>query len=230
MALAWWVKLESLDLPLFPLNTVLFPGMALPLHIFEDRYLQMVDECMNKSRQFGVVLAQPELEPAAEEHSIGTSALITHVERLEDGHLDIVTAGIERFRVLDWTRTEPYAVARIEPFPLEGTQAQELVGLVRVASGYFVRYLRLAGDVLGTVIRVESAPQDASTLAYMMAIALQISNEEKQGLLGVASLPSLLWKEAVILSREETLLGRMKDVQENQAGYVRGVRDYLSLN
>lgn len=222
--------MESLDLPLFPLNTVLFPGMALPLHIFEDRYLQMVDECMNQSRQFGVVLAQSDADPAAEGHTVGTSALITHVERLEDGHLDIVTAGIERFRVLDWTRTEPYAVARIEPFPLEGTQAQELVGLVKAASGYFVRYLRLAGDVLGTVIRVESAPQDASTLAYMMAIALQISNEEKQELLSVASLPSLLWKEAVILSREETLLGRMRDAQESHVGYVRGVRDYLSLN
>ena len=222
--------MESLDIPLFPLNTVLFPGMALPLHIFEERYLQMVDECLSGTRQFGVVLAQPDEDAELQGHGIGTSALITHVERLEDGHLDIFTAGLERFKVLDWTRTEPYAVARIEPFPLEGTQAQELVGLVKVASGYFVRYLRLAGDVLGTVIRVESAPQDASTLAYMMAIALQISNEEKQGLLSVASLPALLWKEAVILSREETLLGRMKVVQESQVGYVRGVRDYLSLN
>lgn len=222
--------MESLDLPLFPLNTVLFPGMALPLHIFEERYLQMVDECLSHTRQFGVVLAQPGEETTSQGYDIGTSALITRAERLEDGHLDILTAGIERFRVLDWAKTEPYTVARIEPFPLEGTQSQELVGLVRAASGYFVRYLRLAGDVLGTVIRVESAPQDASTLAYMMAIALQISNEEKQGLLSVASLPSLLWKEAVILSREEALLARMKAAQENGVGYVRGVRDYLSLN
>ena len=222
--------MESLDLPLFPLNTVLFPGMALPLHIFEERYLQMVDECLNKTRQFGVVLAQPEGEGTTEGHLIGTSALITRVERLEDGHLDILTAGLERFRVLDWTSSEPYAVARIEPFPLERTQARELVNLVRVSSRYFVRYLRLAGEVLGTVIRVESAPEDASTLAYMMAIALQISNDEKQELLSVPSLPSLLWREAVILSREETLLEQMKTIQEGQAGYFRGVRDYLSLN
>ena len=93
--------------------------MALPLHIFEDRYLQMVEECLNRTRQFGVVLAQPEAEEEFEGHSIGTTALITHVERLEDGHLDIVTAGVERFRVLDWTRSEPYAVARVEPIAAE---------------------------------------------------------------------------------------------------------------
>ncbi len=176
------------------------------------------------------MLARPEREALPEGYSIGTSALITHVERLKDGHLDIFTAGLERFRVLDWIRTEPYAVGRIEPFPLEDTQAKELVGLVRAASGYFVRYLRLAGDVLGTVIRVDHAPEDASTLAYMMAIALQISNEEKQGLLGIASLPLLLWKEATIMSREEVLLARMKTAQEEQAVYIRGIRDWLSLN
>ena len=223
---------ETLDLPLFPLNTVLFPGMALPLHIFEERYLWMVNECLDQDRQFGVVLAMPEAETegAAGAYTVGTSALITHVDRVEDGRMDIVTAGLERFHVLGWTRTEPYAVARIEPFPLEGTRALELVGLVKAASAYFVRYLRLAGDVLGTVIRVESAPRDASTLAYMMAIALQVSNEEKQALLSTPSLPALLWKEAVILSREEVLLGRMRQAQEGNTGYVRGISDYLSLN
>ena len=64
----------------------------------------------------------------------------------------------------------------------------------------------------------------------MMAIALQISNEEKQGLLGIASLPLLLWKEAAIMSREEVLLARMKTAQEEQAVYIRGIRDWLSLN
>jgi Lon protease-like protein len=206
--------------------------MALPLHIFEERYLSMVNECLDQNRQFGVILAEPKVgtEVPTGQHTIGTSALITHVDRLEDGHMDIVTAGLERFRILDWTRREPYAVARIEPFPLEGTQTQELVDLVKAASAYFVRYLRLAGDVLGTVIRIESAPRDASTLAYMMAIALQISNDEKQTLLSTPSLPTLLWREAVILSREEVLLGQMKQVQEANTGYVRGISDYLSLN
>ena len=120
--------------------------------------------------------------------------------------------------------------ARIEPFPLEDTRSPELARLVKTASALFVQYLRLAGEVLGTVIRVESAPRDASTLAYMMAIALQVSNEEKQQLLSASSLPTLLWKECSILSRERILLQRMSDKQDDDKGYVRGVLSYLSLN
>jgi Lon protease-like protein len=223
---------ETLGLPLFPLNTVLFPGMALPLHIFEERYLAMVNECLEGNRQFGVVMTAPAAadEDTTAAHSVGTSALITQVERHEDGRMDIVTAGLERFRVLDLVRTEPYIVGRIEPFPLEDTQSPELARLVKAASALFVQYLRLAGEVLGTVIRVESAPRDASTLAYMMAIALQVSNEEKQQLLSISSLPALLWKESSILSRERVLLLRMGEVQDDDKGYVRGVMSYLSLN
>ena len=223
---------ETLELPLFPLDTVLFPGMALPLHIFEERYLWMVNECLEGNRQFGVVMTTPaaEGEGTTAAHSIGTSALITQVERHDDGRMDIVTAGLERFRVLDLLCTEPYIVGRIELFPLEDSKSPHLVRLVKAASALFVQYLRLAGEVLGTVIRVESAPRDASTLAYMMAIALQVSNEEKQQLLNISSLPALLWKESSILSRERILLQRMSEVQDDNKGYVRGVTSYLSLN
>jgi Lon protease-like protein len=223
---------ETLQLPLFPLDTVLFPGMALPLHIFEERYLWMINECLEGNRQFGVIMTTPpaEGERSAAAHRIGTSALITQVERHDDGRMDIVTAGLERFRVLDLLRTEPYVVGRIEPFPLEDTKSPELVRLVKAASALFVQYLRLAGEVLGTVIRVESAPRDASTLAYMMAIALQVSNKEKQQLLNISSLPALLWKESSILSRERILLQRMSEAQDDNKGYVRGVTSYLSLN
>lgn len=222
---------ETLGLPLFPLNTVLFPGMALPLHIFEERYLWMVNECLEAKRQFGVVLATPAAEgQGTAAHRVGTSALITQVERHDDGRLDIITAGLERFRVLDLLRTEPYIVGRIESFPLEDTRSPELPSLIKTASSLFVQYLRLAGEVLGTVIRVESAPRDAGTLAYMMAIALQVSNEEKQQLLSISSLPVLLWKESSILSRERILLQRMSKVQDDNTGYVRGVTSYLSLN
>jgi Lon protease-like protein len=223
---------ETLELPLFPLDTVLFPGMTLPLHIFEERYLCMVNECLEGNRQFGVVMTTPAVEGESKTTAqrIGTSALITQVERHNDGRMDIVTAGLERFRVLDLLRTEPFIVGRIEPFPLEDTQSPELLRLVKAASALFVQYLRLAGEVLGTVIQVESAPRDASTLAYMMAIALQVSNDEKQQLLSISSLPTLLWKESSILSRERILLQRMSEAQDDNKGYVRGVTSYLSLN
>ena len=223
---------EIAELPVFPLNTVLFPGMALPLHIFEDRYVLMVNECLEGNRHFGVLLAQPapDEEGATEVHRIGTLALITHVDRLDDGRMDIRTTGLERFRVLRMLRSEPYIVAQIEEFPLEDTQSSRVAGLARQANGLLVRYLRLLGEVLGTAIRIDSVPRDPSSLAHLIAIALQVELDEKQELLSIPDLPGLLRRETLILSREEVLLSQLREVQKSDACYLRGVTGYLSLS
>lgn len=239
---------EIRDIPLFPLDVVLFPGMALPLHVFEERYRLMVQECLEDNRQFGAVLAK---EAAASDglaasscrprlvgetrrdkaaHTVGTSALITQVDTLDDGGLDIQMAGLERFRVLHLVRTEPYAVGRIEAFPLEQARSLEVVRQVRRTGDLFVKYLRLVGEVLGTVIQIEQTPRDPSSLAYLIGIALQVPMEEKQELLSILSLPALLAREAHILSREEMLLQRMREFQHGNTGYVQGATGYLSLN
>ncbi len=223
---------EVLEIPLFPLDTVLFPGMALPLRIFEERYRLMVNACLEGNRQFGVLLAKPPQASSAETtaYPVGTAALITHVDAREDGDLDVQTAGMERFRVLHILHTEPYAVGRIEPFPLEQVHSRATIAQVKRAGDLFVRYLRLVAEVLGTVIRVEETPRDASSLAYLIGIALQVPMEEKQDLLSVLALPALLAKEAHILSREEALLTRMRQMQETSTGYIQGITGHLSLN
>lgn len=84
-------------LPLFPLDVVLFPGMALPLHIFEPRYKDMIGECLEHDSAFGIVRAME--DKIAE---IGCSAeIVTVVKRYEDGRLDIVTRGIQRFELVE---------------------------------------------------------------------------------------------------------------------------------
>jgi Lon protease-like protein len=221
---------ETLDIPLFPLQVVLFPGMALPLHIFEERYRWMIADCLEGKRQIGVILAKPEAEGAVTAYSIGTSALITHVDEQEDGSMDILTAGLDRFRVLHLLHTEPYIVGRIEWFPLEKKEAPGALRLANKAKAPFARYLRLVSEVLGTTIHIESAPKDPTDLAYLMAIALQVSMEEKQELLSIPSLPALLWRECLILSREEMLLSRMQKAQHSNTGYVRGITSDLSVN
>lgn len=223
---------EILDLPLFPLNTVLFPGMALPLHIFEDRYRLMINECLEGEQDFGVLMAKsdPDREGMTVAYNVGTSARITHVHRLEDGRMNILTTGLERFRVLHLVRTEPYIIGRIEAFPLEGTRSPQVTEWVWKAGALFVRYLRLVGEVLGTTIEVESTPHDASSLAYLVAMALQVSLEEKQELLSIPALPTLLARESLILSREEILLKRMRKAQDSNTGYVLGATQYWSLN
>jgi Lon protease-like protein len=93
-------------LPLFPLpNVVLFPGVFLPLHIFEPRYREMVADALLGDRLIGMVLLKPGWEsdyqgrPAV--FPVGCSGVITHVERLEDGRFNIVLRGLERFRIVE---------------------------------------------------------------------------------------------------------------------------------
>ena len=92
-------------IPIFPLpNVVLFPNVFLPLHIFEDRYRQMVTDALSGERMIGMVLLQPGFEADDDGpppvYDIGCAGLITHVERLNDGRFNIVLRGLERFRIV----------------------------------------------------------------------------------------------------------------------------------
>ena len=107
-------------LPLFPLpNTVLFPNVFLPLHIFEPRYRDMVSDALAGDRLIGMVLLRPGWEQEYEKqppvYPVGCSGLITHVERLADGRFNIVLRGVERFRILEEDHERRYRRAIVEP-------------------------------------------------------------------------------------------------------------------
>ena len=92
-------------IPIFPLpNVVLFPNVFLPLHIFEPRYRQMVNDALAGERMIGMVLLQPgheaDYEGAPPVYEVGCAGLISHVERLSDGRFNIVLRGLERFRIV----------------------------------------------------------------------------------------------------------------------------------
>lgn len=223
---------ETLELPLFPLDQVLFPGMALPLHVVEERYRLMVNTCLEGNRQFGIVLDRNSLIDGdlIAMHPVGTSALITRADVREDGDLDIQMAGLERFRTLRLVRSEPYAVGHIEPFPLEQVNASAVFRQVRTIGDLLVQYLRLVDEVLGTLVQIHETPRDPSSLAYLVGIILQVPMEEKQELLSILNLPMLLSRECLILRRERDLLQRMRAVQLGNVGYVQGATSCLSLN
>jgi len=106
-------------LPLFPLpNVVLFPGVSLPLHIFETRYREMVADALEGDRVIGMVLLRPGWEGNYDAgppiYPLGCSGLITHVEQLPDGRYDIVLRGVDRFRVLREDHEDSYRRAAIE--------------------------------------------------------------------------------------------------------------------
>src|SRR5262249_42686321 len=108
-----------MDIALFPLpNLVLFPNIVIPLHIFEERYKSMINSCIDTSEAFGLVLLTGGAEEETEEtiHRVGVSARIVHVERLEDGRMNILCEGESRFRIYRFIQRKPYWKASVELF------------------------------------------------------------------------------------------------------------------
>lgn len=106
-------------LPMFPLGTVLLPGMVLPLHVFEARYRQLVDDCLRASREFGVVLIERGSEVGGGDvrTDVGTVAGIVEAARFPDGRWAIGAVGVRRIRVLHWEPDDPYPRAEVEDWP-----------------------------------------------------------------------------------------------------------------
>src|SRR5689334_13779958 len=142
------------ELPLFPLHSVLFPGVALPLHIFEGRYRSMVGHCISAGEPFGVVLIRDGLEVGDAPVSlaeIGTTAIIRQAGRYPDGRMDIVTVGGRRFRIEELHEDrEPYLVGEVEILDEPIGEREEARRLARKVGSNFMRYLdRLAPTLDG---------------------------------------------------------------------------------
>lgn len=134
-----------MDLPLFPLHAVLCPGVALPLHVFEDRYKTMVERCLEERAPFGVVLIREGREVGPGDLAIaavGTVAQIQEATRHADGRFDLMTLGTHRFRLegVD-PATEPYLVGQATPLDEVLGEAGRARALGERVLGLFIRYL-----------------------------------------------------------------------------------------
>lgn len=218
------------DLPLFPLNTVLFPGMILPLHIFEERYKRLIENCLKADRPFGVALIRKgrEVGGSADPYNVGTTAHITKVSRLEEGRMNIVVVGGERFRLHGLNYDRPYLVGLIEPWSLENPMGSELGERVEPLRALFRQYLSLLALAEGHKIEVEEVPTEPRTLALLVAIALQLPMAQKQALLEKSSVASLLQAEWAIMRREQLILDDIIRTQEEQ--WEGGFSGYLANN
>lgn len=200
-----------MKLPLFPLNTVLFPGMALPLHIFEPRYREMISHCVTHQEVFGVVLINdgPEVGGPAVPHPVGTSASITRVEKLPDGRMNIETVGQERFRITALHRDAAYLSGTVESFPLAEPEADSAQQAARALRPWLARYLSLFGEATATRFDDNRLPQSPAAVAYLAAIVAQIPLLEKQTLLGLETATELLEQERALYRREVSLIRAM---------------------
>jgi Lon protease-like protein len=205
-------------LPLFPLNTVLFPTMVLPLHIFEERYKLMVNTCLAQDKPFGVVLiySGSEVGGPAIPHPVGTLARIANWEWLPDGRMNIFAVGDRRFRIVDYAKPElPYLEGLIEYWDDESVESQNLPRLVDRVKHSFVDYLTLIMSLADQALPISQLqlPDDASMLSYHVASNLQIEANERQELLEEPSAGARLKRELALLRREGSFLQRLISLQ-----------------
>lgn len=205
-------------LPLFPLNTVLFPSMVLPLHIFEERYKLMINTCLAQDKPFGVVLiySGTEVGGPAIPHPVGTVARIANWEWLPDGRMNILCVGDSRFRIIDYAKPElPYLEGLVEFWDDEPPDYQELPKLIDNVSHSFIDYLTLIMSLADQAMPISQLqlPEDPSMLSYHIASNLQIEVNERQELLEEASAVGRLQRELSLLRREGSFLQRLISLQ-----------------
>jgi uncharacterized protein len=184
-----------MELSLFPLGSVLFPGMPLRLHIFEDRYKQMINECIEMQKPFGVVLIEEGREalgPLAKPHMIGTTAHITNVQRLPYGRMNILAIGRDRFRVNSLDTDKAYLQGDVDLMPF----TENYPGLIERGGthlkGLINEYLEALQEAKQLEFDTSQIPDDPKALAYLAAVLLQTESEDKQALLEIPSMRDFL--------------------------------------
>ena len=221
-----------MELPLFPLNVVLFPGMVLPLHIFEPRYREMINLCIESKTPFGVVLhadGQKEGVPA-EPTMVGTAARIVRVKREPDGRLNITSVGTQRFRIEEFDRSAPYLKGIVRPLPVLNAGTKSATDLMQMVRPKVLEYVDIMAKASNAKIALDRLPQDPKTLAFLVAIALQVNNADKQQLLELPGIPNMLAREHYLLSREMLMLQYMLDTQPNLEDMSSGPTGYIFPN
>ena len=191
-----------MELPLFPLNVVLFPGATLPLRIFEERYKEMIRRCLEERSPFGVVLIHKgnEVGEPAEPFEVGTTAHIARVEHLPEGRMNLICLGGQRFRLRETIRREPYLVGEVEILASVSEDDAETLDLADTAAVLFGEYHRLCLALSNQWSRTLNMPQHPGDLADFIGNRLGVSLRSKQQLLEECSSRRRLQMEIDILA------------------------------
>jgi uncharacterized protein len=190
-----------MEIPLFPLNTVLFPGATLPLHIFEDRYKEMIGACIDAQRPFGVLLIRKgfEVGDLAEPFEVGTTAHIARVDELEEGKLNLLCLGGKRFRTLKLVGNDPYLTGEVELLETTATDDPKAKELSDDAGSLFAEYVRLYLAMSNQWARSIEMPGEPDLLADFIGSRLGVKPQTKQQLLEELSARTRLALEVQIL-------------------------------
>ncbi|MBI3974110.1 MAG: LON peptidase substrate-binding domain-containing protein [Chloroflexi bacterium] len=218
------------QLPVFPLNTVLFPGAPLPLHIFEQRYRTMIGACLEMVEPSFAVMLIREGDEVVEDaathqvigrpvvpHEVGTIAKIVQADRLSDGRFQLVCIGTRRVRLQRMVQREPYLVAELAPLD-DDEPAEAAAALAALAT----RVRGLAAELLVTIAQSQTLegalrpetldalaaaiPTEAAELSYFVTRMLAAASAaEKQAILAATSARERLRLEMPLVEREQRL-------------------------
>lgn len=215
----------AVQIPLFPLNAVLFPHMPMALHIFEDRYRRMMHDCLEQGTTFGVIAIREgrEIGPRAEPYEVGTLAQLRAADPLPDGRYNIVVVGASRFHVETLSRELPYLTGSVN-YLLDAPSSPNAATLAKLVTDRFRSYARTLSALQQNTERTDiELPDDPELLSYLVAAALHVSVAERQRLLEIDSTDERLSACLSILRRERMLL-------ENMLGYATASSSTVPLN
>jgi len=190
------------ELGLFPLDLVLLPTERIPLHIFEERYKELIGECLREGRDFGLVRASD-----AGLAEIGTRASVTEVlQELPDGRMNIVVEGGDRFRIVDLTDGRSFQTAEVEPVDDEGddSEPEDVERAVKV----FRRLVELTGT------EIDEPDADSPLVAFELAARVDFGSDLKQELLEIRSPQERIERLTELLERAADAIALEREVTE----------------
>jgi Lon protease-like protein len=210
----------AIEVPLFPLGSVLFPHMPMSLHIFEERYRLMMRDCRAASTTFGIVAIREgrEVGAGAVPYDVGTLAQLDEIEELPDGRYNLVVVGASRFHIDSVSRSRPYLVGTVhylEDAPASVDDTERLAAAVTASFRGYASQLR--GIAQEDPLEI-GLPSDPELLSYLVAAALQVETAQRQRLLEIDGTAERLAACLRLLRREAALLDRMLVRSKDHAG------------
>ena len=202
----------SETLPLFPLGTVLYPGLLLPLNIFEERYRELVRDLLDgpEPRRFGVIAIRRGRETGVDGisalYQIGCTATLREVAEQEDGRYLLVTVGTQRFRLASLDHSRPYLQGEVDLLEEEvGDEATAGLAVHAVQRGFHGYVEALAGRE-SVEVSVPELPDEPLLLSYLVAASMILDLSVRQDLLAEPDAERRLGAERALLARETTML------------------------
>jgi uncharacterized protein len=202
----------SETLPLFPLGTVLYPGLLLPLNIFEERYRELVRDLLDgpQPRRFGVIAIRKGRETGVDGisalYQIGCTATVREIAEQDDGRYHLVTVGTRRFRLASLDNSRPYLQGEVDLLEEEvGDEAAAGLAVQAVQRG-FHGYVEALASRESVEVTVPELPDEPLLLSYLVAASMILDLSVRQDLLAEPDAERRLGAERALLARETTML------------------------